>query len=178
MARVTVEDCLKYVDNHFQLVHIASERARQLNEGYLAKIENTGDKNTVLALREIAEGKIDKESLLQRQSRLFNETEEGAKGMEEDLRNLARKELTARQGAEQGYKDMKPITAETVKEKKEEVVEDKQAVSAETLPVVKTEEAGEYKVEKKTSVTRQTTTARQEIDLTRPCDLLNYSFSR
>ncbi|MBS0357701.1 MAG: DNA-directed RNA polymerase subunit omega [Proteobacteria bacterium] len=60
MARITVEDCLEHVDNRFELVIIASKRARQLamdNVEPLVPWEN--DKATVVALREIAEGKID-----------------------------------------------------------------------------------------------------------------------
>lgn len=62
MARVTVEDCLKHVDNRFNLVLLASKRARQISMGARALVghEDKGkpDKPTVLALREIAEGKI------------------------------------------------------------------------------------------------------------------------
>src|SRR3990167_5590974 len=56
MARVTVEDCLKNVKNRFELVIIASRRARQLMRGKEAKVEWDNDKATVVALREIAEG--------------------------------------------------------------------------------------------------------------------------
>ena len=56
MARVTVEDCLKNVDNRFQLVMVASKRARQLANGSDAHLEWENDKPTVMALREIAEG--------------------------------------------------------------------------------------------------------------------------
>ncbi len=56
MARVTVEDCLEYVDNRFELVLIASKRARQLANGADTTLEWDKDKPTVLALREIAEG--------------------------------------------------------------------------------------------------------------------------
>ena len=59
MARTTVEDCLKNVDNRFQLVLIASKRAREISMGAdpLVAIEN--DKPTVIALREIAAGLVD-----------------------------------------------------------------------------------------------------------------------
>jgi len=61
MARVTVEDCLDNVDNRFELVMVASKRARQLaTGGKEAKVEWENDKPTVVALREIAEGHIDK----------------------------------------------------------------------------------------------------------------------
>lgn len=58
MARVTVEDCLENVDNRFQLVLIATRRARQLANGAEPFIEWENDKPTIVALREIAAGKI------------------------------------------------------------------------------------------------------------------------
>src|SRR5690606_24676111 len=58
MARITVEDCLKVVDNRFELVLMASKRARQLANGLEATVEAENDKPTVLALREIAERRI------------------------------------------------------------------------------------------------------------------------
>jgi DNA-directed RNA polymerase subunit omega len=63
MARITVEDCLDVVDNRFELVLMASKRARQLVKGVEATLDNTEhqDKPTVLALREIAARKIDKD---------------------------------------------------------------------------------------------------------------------
>jgi len=61
MARITVEDCLSVVDNRFELVLMASKRARQLAKGVESTLANAdqSDKPTVLALREIASGKID-----------------------------------------------------------------------------------------------------------------------
>lgn len=56
MARVTVEDCLKNVKNRFELVIVAAKRARQLMRGKEAKVEWDNDKPTVVALREIAAG--------------------------------------------------------------------------------------------------------------------------
>ncbi|WP_062260236.1 DNA-directed RNA polymerase subunit omega [Endozoicomonas arenosclerae] len=59
MARVTVEDCLDNVDNRFELVMVASKRARQLAiGGKEPKLEWENDKPTVMALREIAEGLV------------------------------------------------------------------------------------------------------------------------
>jgi len=55
MARVTVEDCLGKVDNRFQLVLVASKRARQLSKGAEPFVEWENDKPTVVALREIEE---------------------------------------------------------------------------------------------------------------------------
>ena len=59
MARVTVEDCVSQVDNRFQLVLIATRRARQLTRGNAPLVDPENDKPTVIALREVAEGKID-----------------------------------------------------------------------------------------------------------------------
>ncbi len=58
MARVTVEDCLDKVDNRFQLVLVATKRARQLARGAEPFVEWENDKPTVVALREIAEDYI------------------------------------------------------------------------------------------------------------------------
>ena len=59
MARVTVEDCLENVDNRFELVMVASKRARQIaTEGKDPMVPLENDKPTVLALREIAEGHV------------------------------------------------------------------------------------------------------------------------
>ncbi len=58
MARVTVEDCLENVDNRFELVLVASKRARQLAMGKEPLLDPEKDKPTVVALREIAEGLV------------------------------------------------------------------------------------------------------------------------
>lgn len=58
MARITVEDCLENVDNRFELVLLASKRARQLVNGKEPMVDWENDKPTVVALREIGEGKI------------------------------------------------------------------------------------------------------------------------
>ena len=58
MARVTVEDCIDKVDSPYELVLVAKERATQLNSGVESTVDKNNDKNTVIALREIAEEKI------------------------------------------------------------------------------------------------------------------------
>ncbi len=58
MARVTVEDCIDKVDSPYELVLVAKERAAQLNSGIEPTLDRDNDKNTVIALREIAEEKI------------------------------------------------------------------------------------------------------------------------
>ena len=58
MARITVEDCLEKIDSQYDLVLIAKERTSQLNAGEQALVPINNDKNTVVALREIGEGKV------------------------------------------------------------------------------------------------------------------------
>ena len=58
MARITVEDCIDKVEGHYDLVLIAKERAVQLNSGEKPNVDPENDKNTVIALKEIAENKI------------------------------------------------------------------------------------------------------------------------
>ena len=58
MARVTVEDCIDKVDSPYELVLVAKERATQLNSGLEPTIDRDNDKNTVISLREIGEGKV------------------------------------------------------------------------------------------------------------------------
>jgi len=59
VARITVEDCLNNVDNLFDLVLVASKRARRIANGAEPLVELENDKPTVVALREIAEGLVD-----------------------------------------------------------------------------------------------------------------------
>ncbi|MEW4983377.1 MAG: DNA-directed RNA polymerase subunit omega [Cycloclasticus sp.] len=63
MARVTVSDCLEKVDNRFDLVLLASRRARQIMDGAEPSLELENDKPTVVALREIAAGNITEDVL-------------------------------------------------------------------------------------------------------------------
>ncbi|MBY0340041.1 MAG: DNA-directed RNA polymerase subunit omega [Rhodocyclaceae bacterium] len=68
MARVTVDDCLKRIPNRFQLTLAATYRARQITMGGSALVETDKDKATVIALREIAAGKVGVEILTRSQS--------------------------------------------------------------------------------------------------------------
>ncbi|MEX2352600.1 MAG: DNA-directed RNA polymerase subunit omega [Gammaproteobacteria bacterium] len=63
MARLTVEDCLDNVDNRYDLVMLASKRARQISMGADPLVPEDGDKPTVIALREIAEGLVTAENV-------------------------------------------------------------------------------------------------------------------
>ncbi|MEM7427324.1 MAG: DNA-directed RNA polymerase subunit omega [Pseudomonadota bacterium] len=63
MARVTVEDCIDKVPNRFELVLLASHRARTISQGAPLTIDRDNDKNPVVALREIADVTVDQEDL-------------------------------------------------------------------------------------------------------------------
>ena len=58
MARITVEDCLEKIDNQYDLVLLAKERTAQLNSGSQMLVEEDNDKKTIIALREIGDGKL------------------------------------------------------------------------------------------------------------------------
>jgi DNA-directed RNA polymerase subunit omega len=63
MARITVEDCLNRIDNRFEMVLTATKRARQIAHGADPLVEEQNDKPTVIALREIAKGLVNPESV-------------------------------------------------------------------------------------------------------------------
>ena len=80
MARITVEDCLKKIDSQYDLVLLAKERTLQLNAGEKPLVPIDNDKNTVLSLREIGEGKISlkviEDSAINRLRKVKNEPKE------------------------------------------------------------------------------------------------------
>lgn len=63
MARVTVEDCIEHLPNRFELVSLAATRAKQIASGNPINLERDNDKDTVVALREIAESKLSLDGL-------------------------------------------------------------------------------------------------------------------
>ncbi|MBT8139144.1 MAG: DNA-directed RNA polymerase subunit omega [Gammaproteobacteria bacterium] len=77
MARITVEDCLDHVDNRFELVMVATKRARQIaTQGKDPLVEVDDDKPAVIALKEIELGLIDPKNLDEREEELDELTEE------------------------------------------------------------------------------------------------------
>jgi DNA-directed RNA polymerase subunit omega len=93
MARITVEDCLQHVDNRFQLVLVATRRARQLALGSSPLVEVENDKPTVIALREIAEGLVTK-AILEDDAPTLDLSEE-----QEDVEQIEEIQLDADTGA-------------------------------------------------------------------------------
>ncbi|MDX1540465.1 MAG: DNA-directed RNA polymerase subunit omega, partial [Geminicoccaceae bacterium] len=63
MARITVEDCVEKIPNRFELVMLAAQRARDVSAGAPLLVERDNDKNPVVALREIADDKLDLDHL-------------------------------------------------------------------------------------------------------------------
>ena len=101
MARVTVEDCIDKVDSPYELVLVAKERATQLNSGIEPTLERDNDKNTVIALREIAEENIKvadlTESAVFKLRKHVEQVDDGAEADEEvgdDFENLYKGEIS------------------------------------------------------------------------------------
>ena len=80
MARITVEDCIDKFESRFELVLVASNRARKLHSGEAPTVEKDNDKNTVIALREIADETIEieemKNNLIEEYQTVSNQSEE------------------------------------------------------------------------------------------------------
>ena len=101
MARVTVEDCIDKVDSPYELVLVAKERATQLNSGLEPTVEKDNDKNTVIALREIADEKIKVSDLsdsavykLRKNVEQVDETQEEDEEIGDDFENIYKGEIS------------------------------------------------------------------------------------
>ena len=101
MARITVEDCIDKVKSPYELVLVAKERVTQLNSGIEPTLDRDNDKNTVIALREIAEEKIKvsdlNESAVYKLRKHVEQIDEGSEDDEEagdDFENLYRGEIS------------------------------------------------------------------------------------
>ena len=101
MARVTVEDCIDKVDSPYELVLVAKERATQLNSGIEPTLDSDNDKNTVIALREIAEEKIKVPDLtetavykLRKHVEQIDETAEDDEVIGDDFENIYKGEVS------------------------------------------------------------------------------------
>lgn len=115
MARVTVEDCIKKIDNRFDLVIIAAHRTRQISAGAPITIERDKDKNPVIALREIAEGTISVQELTDGITNTFKphseiepEEEELAELLEQELSSSHLKAIDTRESLEE-MNDEEPL---------------------------------------------------------------------
>ena len=150
MARITVEDCLEKVENQYDLVLLAKERTSQLNSGSEMLVEEDNDKKTVIALREIAEGKVDTSDLkknavlrLRKEPDETFEEEETEEVSYDDFEKQFKGEVSKSGAAILPSKRMRKVPAQT--SAVEEKVEEKESSSS---PLELTEEA-EVKEEKK-----------------------------
>ena len=101
MARVTVEDCIDKVESPYELVLVAKERATQLNSGLEPTLDRDNDKNTVIALREIAEETIKVPDLtdaavykLRKHVEQIDDTGEDEEDIGDDFENLYKGEIS------------------------------------------------------------------------------------
>ncbi len=101
MARVTVEDCIDKVDSPYELVLVAKERATQLNSGLEPTLDRDNDKNTVIALREIAEETIKVPDLtdaavykLRKHVEQIDDTSDDEDDIGDDFENLYKGEIS------------------------------------------------------------------------------------
>jgi DNA-directed RNA polymerase subunit omega len=95
MARVTVEDCVDKVDNRFELVLLAAQRARGISNGAELLVDRDNDKNPVVSLREIADEHLKPEDLKEALISSFQRRVERDEPEEDDLAERMRRELAA-----------------------------------------------------------------------------------
>lgn len=91
MARVTVEDCVELIPNRFELVMVAANRAREIASGAALQVDRDRDKNPVVALREIADQKLDLDGLKDNLVKGYQRHVEG-ESSEDELRELMAEE--------------------------------------------------------------------------------------
>jgi DNA-directed RNA polymerase subunit omega len=151
MARITVEDCLKKIDSQYDLVLLAKERTSQLNTGEKPLVPEDNDKNTVLSLREIGEGKISlktvEDSAINKLRKTKNETKEAEDSdleQEDDFDKIYKGEISKSGAAilpsKRVRKMPEKIVAEAVAEAEAEAVaEAKVKVDTETEAKIENE---------------------------------------
>ena len=149
MARVTVEDCIDKVDSPYELVLVAKERATQLNSGIEPTLDKDNDKNTVIALREIAEENIKVSDLtesavykLRKHVEQIDETVEDDEEIGDDFENLYKGEIS-----KSGVPILPSKRARKIPEKiqvsKEDLVELKNSSENQSITTKPTEESVE-----------------------------------
>ena len=146
MARVTVEDCIDKVDSPYQLVLVAKERATQLNSGLEPSIPRENDKNTVIALREIAEEKIKVSDLtdsavykLRKHIEQVDDVSEDDEEIGDDFENLYKGEISKSGVPILPSKRARKVP-EKIKVSQEDLVELKNPVSEQPAPELPSEE--------------------------------------
>ena len=145
MARVTVEDCIDKVDSPYELVLVAKERATQLNSGIEPTLERDNDKNTVIALREIAEENIKVPELtesavykLRKHVEQIDDGNEADEDIGDDFESLYKGEIS-----KSGTPILPSKRARKIPEKIQAFSKDDIAQSAPTQPTEQAEPTGE-----------------------------------
>ena len=146
MARVTVEDCIDKVDSPYQLVLVAKERATQLNSGLEPSLPREDDKNTVIALREIAEEKIKVSDLtdsavykLRKHIELVDDVSEDDEEIGDDFENIYKGEISKSGVPILPSKRARKVP-EKIKVSQEDLAELKNPVSEQPAPELPSEE--------------------------------------
>ena len=154
MERITVEDCLEKVNNQYDLVLLAKERTSQLNSGAEMLVDQDNDKNTVVALREIGDGKVDVKDLRKNAIlRLRKEPNEDVQEeVEEEISNDDFEKQYKGEVSKSGVailpsKRMRKIPAQTASTNEETNVEEKKEESE--TPLKLTEEVQDKPKEEK-----------------------------
>tara|TARA_Y100000590_G_scaffold168177_1_gene192363 strand:+ start:498 stop:953 length:456 start_codon:yes stop_codon:yes gene_type:complete len=130
MARITVEDCVDKFPSRFELVLVASQRARKLHSGETPTVEKDNDKNTVIALREIADEKISIEELKEKliveyQTVTISDEEDEnleidkSEGDEELLTSKSKEDLSKDNEIDKEIKELSSVEEEDLKEQYE-----------------------------------------------------------
>jgi len=140
MARITVEDCLKKIDSQYDLVMLAKERTSQLNAGDPLLVPQENDKNTVVALREIAEGKVSVktledlgiEKLRKNYGETIEEVEDSPEATEDDFDKIYKGEVSKSGTAILPSKRTKRIPAEKPKIDLKKTIEENDVVDEST----------------------------------------------
>ena len=104
MARVTVEDCIEKVENRFELIIAASQRAREISNGVQIEVDKDNDKNTVISLREIGDGAITYDDLKERYLKSLQKVVVN----DEDEENDIEEEFSSYLKQEESDKDLNP----------------------------------------------------------------------
>jgi DNA-directed RNA polymerase subunit omega len=138
MARVTVEDCIDKVDSPYELVLVAKERAVQLNSGLEPTLDKDNDKNTVIALREIAEETVKvpdlTESAIHKLRKHVEQVDDGSEDDEivgDDFENMYKGEIS-----KSGTPILPSKRARKIPEKIQVVAEDLEELTAKAEPEV------------------------------------------
>ena len=139
MARITVEDCLEKVNNQYDLVLLAKERTSQLNAGNQPLVPKDNDKRTVIALREIGEGKISPDSLkdlavnkLRNYPENAAQTDEAEEIQEDEFEKIYKGEISKSGAAVLPSKRVRQIPSKTeLSEKIEETIDTKEEIKQE-----------------------------------------------